>query len=200
MTDTIEVSTTTEQCRHELPLSECEKCADAARKRAARGKARDKRVAASAQSEQVWWEHNRSKLEPRVLAELVAKDEYVRDLLFSMETITDIKLDEELLYVVRGFVETNGVSHLGAITKNDIAADWCTRKYWTEPTLLHKLTSENQQSESFVLYGLHSALPDWMVVQFLTKKAGYSWKDAAKLVGYRTMVRDGVTVMGYSAD
>jgi hypothetical protein len=134
------------------------------------------------------------------LAELIEKDEYVRDLLVSMETITDIKLDEELLYIVRGFVETNGVSHLGAITKNDIAPDWCTRKYWNEPTLLQKLTSENPQTETYMLFGLHSALPDWRVVEFLTKKAGLSWKEAAQVVGYRTIQRDGVSVMGYLAD
>jgi len=139
-------------------------------------------------------------LAPAVLADLIAKDEYVRDLLVSMDTITDISLDPELLYIVRGFVETNGVSHLGAITRNDIAADWSNRKFWTETALLNKLTSENPQTETYVLYGLHSALPDWRTVEFLTNKAGLSWKEAAQVVGYRTMVRDGVTVMGYSAE
>jgi hypothetical protein len=193
-------ATTIEQCRHQLALAECVKCQDAARKRTARGKAREKKAAESARSEQEWWEHNRSKLAPTVLADLIAKDEYVHDLLVSMETITDIKLDEELLYIVRGFVETNGVSHLGAMVKNNIPPEWPTRKYWTEPNLLEKLTSENPQTETYVLYGLHSALPDWKVVQFLHKKAGWRWDDAAKLVGYRQIQRDGVRVMGYPAD
>ena|ERR1700722_2564781 len=198
MTNIIE--TTIEQCRHQMALADCLKCQDAARKRNARSKARDKKAASSAQVKQEFWDHNKTQLAPAVLADLIAKDEYVRDLLVSMDTITDISLDPELLYIVRGFVETNGVSHLGAITRNDIAADWSNRKFWTETALLNKLTSENPQTETYVLYGLHSALPDWRTVEFLTNKAGLSWKEAAQVVGYRTMVRDGVTVMGYSAE
>jgi hypothetical protein len=51
-----------------------------------------------------------------------------------------------------------------------------------------------------MLHGLHAALPDWMVVEFLTNKAGWNWNDAAKLVGYRPIQRDGRNVFGYPAN
>jgi hypothetical protein len=201
MTDIIETDVTLEPvCSHGKTAGNCVKCKDAKRKREERHKRSQQKNAATQATEQLWWEGNRTLLTPEALADLIAKDKYVRDLLFSMESIVDAALDPELLYIVRGFVETNGASHLGPITKNSIPYDWCSRKYWAEPNLLKKLTSENEQTETFILYGLHSALVDWKVVEFLTKKAGMSWKDAAALVGYRALVRDGVSVTGYPAD
>jgi hypothetical protein len=193
-------NTPNEVCPHGVQAHVCKKCKDAARQRIHRDELKKRKVAASQETEQAWWEHNRALLKPDELAAMQAQDEYVRDLMLSMQTVIDVKVsDPELIYIIIGFVKEQGVTHLGAITKSEIPANWPTRRYWADADLLNKLTGENPQTEQYVKYGLLSALPDWQVVEFLHKKAGWIWNDAADLVGYRTNQRlNHPSVMSYS--
>jgi hypothetical protein len=163
---------------------------DAERKRQQRAREkiqRDRVKAASlAETERKWWESNRAALSAEASAAMQAQDYYIRDLLFSMETVVNVQeLDPELIDIVVAFVKDRGVTHLGYISKNELP-DWPSRQYWRDAELMDKLIAENSQTEQYVKYGLLAALPDWRVVDFLKGKAGWTWQRAADLVGYHT--------------
>jgi hypothetical protein len=158
---------------------------DRERKRKQREDARKTKVASKTETEREWWAGNRATLEPEKLTELQAQDAYIRDVLFSMETLATE--DDELVEIVVSLVNDFGVAHLGYITHADkeiLPSDWPSQNYWQSPELLAALLVEGHNTETYIRYGLLVALPDWRVVQFLTKKAGWSWQKAADLVGY----------------
>jgi hypothetical protein len=163
---------------------------DREKKRKERDSKRKEKAASTARDEREWWNGNRETLKPEELAAMQAQHERVHDLLDWMELCghenegLDFVSVEEITADVVAFVKEHGVVHLGAITKNEIPANWCTRKYWRDAALLEKLENENRQTAQYVLYGLLAAVPDWRVVQFLTEKAGWTWQKAADLVGY----------------
>jgi hypothetical protein len=188
MTDIIETDVTLEPvCSHGKTAGKCLKCRDAKRKREERHKKTQQKNAATQATEQLWWESNRALLTPEVLAEMVAQDEYVRDLMFSMETVENVKeLDPELVYIIEGFVKEHSFVHLGPIRKStDIPYDWSVRKYWANSDLLQKLKAENEQTAVYVTYGYLSTLPDHIVYEFLMK-AGWKHDKVADLLGYRS--------------
>jgi hypothetical protein len=147
--------------------------------------------ASRTKSEKEWWDGNRATLAPETLTAMSEQDAYIRDVLLSMETVIDVQqLDPELIQIVVELVKEHGVVHLGSIVKDaDIPPDWSEMSYWRDATLLAKLEAENQQTAQYVRFGLLVALPDWRVMEFL-QKAGWSWQNAADLVGYVTSHRD----------
>jgi hypothetical protein len=153
------------------------------RKRKQRLEQREQKAAQTVEAESEWWTQNRASLSPTELAAMEEQDEYLRDVLFSMETINDVQSDPELVDVVVASVKEHGVTHLGGITRGDIPKDWSSRQYWKEPQLVAVLEQEGSQTAQFVRYGLLLALPDWRVAEFLQKKAGWSWDQVAELLG-----------------
>jgi hypothetical protein len=190
MTDTIEVDGATPEpvCSHGKTAGNCVKCKDAKRKREERHKKTQQKNAATQATEQLWWESNRALLTPEVLAEMVAQDEYVRDLMSSMAEVENAKeQDEELIFIVVGMVQEKGTVHLGSIKKNaEIPPNWNMLRYWADSDLLHKLKAEDEQTAVYVTTGLLSTLIDHIVYEFLMKKAGWKHDKVADLLGYRS--------------
>jgi hypothetical protein len=121
-----------------------------------------------------------------------AQDQRCHDLLYVMDYAIENSVSlKDLNYIFERdfvadlveFVKAHGVTHLGRITKNSIPADWPSTQYWRDPALMLKLADENKQTEQFVKFGLLAALPDWRLVEFLTR-AGWEWQKVAQLVGY----------------
>jgi hypothetical protein len=164
------------------------------RKRKQRAVLKQKKEALNTQSEQEWWAGNRARLKPTELESMVEQDAYVRDLLFSIKTITNVEADPELIDIVVEFVKEHGVVYLGSFHRDqDIPYDWSSQAYWKQPELLAALKAENWQTERHVVYGYLAALPDWRVVEFLHKKAGWEWLRALELTGASLSSRNTVS-------
>jgi hypothetical protein len=172
---------------------------DAARKRQERKVKRLQKDAELLRTESEWHAKNREALTATELAAMQEKDEYIRSLLYSMRTINAQELDSELLDTVLDFVKQNpcphlGYAHIGGLN-SQIAPDWSSRPYWQDPKLIALLEAEGPATASRARYGYLTSIPDWLLIEFLTKKAGWSWDAAAKLVGYKVV--NGV--VGYEA-
>ena len=141
-----------------------------------------------------WFERNRAELKSEELADWKAQDDYVRDLLFSMETVVNVReLGPELIEIVTEFVRENPCPHLGYVMRShEIPSDWSTgvlrknAKYWQDAALLELLYAEGPATERYVKYGLLSGIPDWRVARFLTDKAKWPWEKVSALLGYIT--------------
>jgi hypothetical protein len=158
---------------------------DREKKRKERSRQQLEKTASIAASEQEWWAGNRATLKPQELESMQAQDNYIRDLLFSMESVVNIReSDPELIDIVVETVQKFGTVRLGYIFRNDLPANWSEQQFWQDPALLEQLEDEGLQTKQFVKFGLLSTLPDWVAVQFLTEKAGWTWQKAADLVGY----------------
>jgi len=165
---------------------------DREKKRKQRVGEKQEKAASTSETENEWWESNRTTLAPETRETMKEQDAHIRDVLLSMKTVIDVQqLDPELIQIVVDLVTEHGTAHLGCITRDpDIPADWSTgvfhgyAKYWQDTTLLSKLVAEGPATERYVKFGLLSGLPDWRVVEFLHKKAGWDWWKAADLVGY----------------
>jgi hypothetical protein len=159
---------------------------DKLRKRASRANQKRREEAFAMQSCEEWYQSNRQLLSPSELSEMEALNDDIRDIMESMRIITDINLDPELLTIVLDLVKERGTVHLGYISSSplEIPRDWLSRKFWADPKLLALLEAENPQTATYVRYGLLSAPIDWKVEQFLTQKCGWTWKQAADLLGY----------------
>jgi hypothetical protein len=106
------------------------------------------------------------------------------------DDIVPVSLKEGVAELVE-FGKKHGLAHLGYVVKNNnIPPDWFEQPFWRDAALLEILENENKQTAKYVRYGLLAAVPDWRVVQFLTEKAGWSWQQAADLVGYRVDYMD----------
>jgi hypothetical protein len=151
----------------------------------------------AANTEQDWWEEGRVLLTPQEREAMIRQHEACLDRLHWMAHGHEVPPDdpdyvspEDGLDLLLDSVRENGVTHLGYITKDeDIPSNWGTQRYWRDPDLLQKLYDENWQTTQYVRYGWLAALPDWKVVEFLTKKASWEWRQAADLVGYKLKVR-----------
>jgi hypothetical protein len=167
---------------------------DREKKRKQRVGEKQEKAASTSETEKEWWEGNRATLAPETLAAMVEQEAYIRDVLYGMQIVVGMpKSDPELIQIVVDLVKEHGTAHLGRITRDpDIPADWSTgvfhgnAKYWQDTKLLSKLIAEGPATERYVKFGLLSGLPDWRVEEFLTGKAGWTWQQAADVVGYVT--------------
>jgi hypothetical protein len=166
-------------------LADQRRAKDAKRKRDERAAKQNAKRAASNQTREEWFAGNRALLAPTELEKMVEVDADIRDLMVSMETITDVSLDPELVDIIVESVKENGVAHLGYVSKNDLPGDWSGRQYWRSADLMKKLVDEGWQTEQFIRFGFLAALPDWQVAEFLQKKAGWSFDKTAALLGYK---------------
>jgi hypothetical protein len=154
------------------------------KKRKERTKQQHEKTASIAASEKEWWAGNRATLKPEELTAMREQDAYIRDILFSMETVVDVlQSDPVLIEIVEDIVKERGTAHLGYIFRSDLPSDWSSCEYWKDAELLQKLYAEAPSLEQFVKFGLLSTLPDWKVVAFLDR-AGWSFQKAADLIGY----------------
>ena len=178
----------------QLTPDELRKKRNRAVKRKSRERQRLEKFAKTSQSRSEFWEGNRKAMNQTALSELMVQHEAVLDQLYWMdygenvppEDPDFVSLEEGIDDLLR-FVKEHGVVHLGFISKNDLPADWMCRPFWQDSELMARLKDENPQTETYVMYGLFAALPDWRVIEFLTKKTGaaWSWQKAADFVGYR---------------
>lgn len=156
---------------------------DRAKKRKQRVVEREEKAASVSETEREWWNGNRATLDPEKLAVMTEQDAYIHEILTSLEMVQS--LDDELVEIVVELVKENGTAHLGSIVKDvEIPADWEEQQYWQNLDLVKKLEAESEATATYVRFGLFIALPDWRIVEFLTRKAGWKWDDAAKLVGW----------------
>jgi hypothetical protein len=147
------------------------------------GESKEK-AASIAASEQEWWSGNRASLKAEELAELKEQDAYIRDLLFSMRTVVNVhELDPELIDSIATHVKEHGVPHLGYFSKTGLQPDWSEQQYWRSAEVMGMLIEEGKPTEVYGRYGLLIGLPDYRVSEFL-QKAGWTWQQAANLVGY----------------
>jgi hypothetical protein len=153
---------------------------------------KEEKAARTSETRKEWWDGNRATLAPETLEAMLVQHSRVLDQLYWMDHGHKVPVEdpdfvsvEEGVADLMGFLKDHGTVHLGAITKNEIPADWPSRKFWQDPELLARLEDENQQTKQYVRYGLLAALQDWRVVEFLQKN-GWSWQQAADLVGYHT--------------
>jgi hypothetical protein len=165
------------------------------KKRRERTRQQHEKTASIAASEKEWWAGNRAALSSEELEAMQEQDAYIRDLLFSMETVVDApQSDPVLIEIVEDLVKERGTVHLGYTHKDpDIPSDWSTSQYWRDAALLEKLENENKQTAQYVRYGLLDGLPDWRAEQFLTGKARWAWQKAATFLGYHIDHRDQVS-------
>ena len=159
---------------------------DREKKRKQREGERKEKAASRMVSQSEWWDKNRATLPAETLQAMREQDVYLRDVLFSMESIVNVEWDPELIGIVLDLVKQHGVVHLSYIVKDpDIPPDWSSQSYWQDRALLAKLYAEGPATEIFVRFGFLSALPDWKVEQFLTTKAGWTWEQATSLLGQK---------------
>jgi hypothetical protein len=178
----------------ELTPGELKRKTDRIKKRESRDRLKAKKIANTAKGLHDFWESNRKAMNQTALSNLMVQHEAVLDQLYWMdygenvppEDPDFVSLQEGIDDLLR-FVKEHGVVHLGFISKNDLPADWMCRPFWQDSELMARLKDENPQTETYVMYGLFAALPDWRVIEFLTKKTGaaWSWQKAADFVGYR---------------
>jgi hypothetical protein len=165
-------------------LAEKRRARDAARKRKEREAIKRRKEALSrSTNESEWYQSNRNSLSGSELASLESQDGEIREILLSMESLQG--QDEELTQIVIDHVKENGVVYLSRIVKDDrIPPNWSETAYWKNVELLEALEAESDQNAIFHRYGLLIALIDWRVIDYLTKKVGWQWNEAANLVGY----------------
>jgi hypothetical protein len=161
---------------------------DAARHRRKRAEAAQARAALSRSTEADFHELNRSSLPVAEREAMEAQDREVRELMYSMSAVSNVlESDPELIDIVVQFVKDFPCPHLGGVTRDpNIPADWSSTEYWKDSELREALESENDATATFIRYGYLSGIPDWRVINFLHKKAGWDWNRAATLVGYHT--------------
>jgi hypothetical protein len=165
------------------------------KKRKQRDGERKEKAASTARDEREWWSGNCAALSSEELEAMQQQDAYIRDLLFSMETVVDVQQsDPVLIEIVEDLVKERGTVHLGYTHKDpDIPSDWSTSQYWRDAALLEKLENENKQTAQYARYGLLDGLPDCRAEQFLTGKARWAWQKTANFLGYHIDHRDQVS-------
>ena len=172
--------------------------------RRSRRKARAEQIASTANSRPEFWESNRTALSPQELASMLTLHQRVEDILFWMEHGHELDpTDEDFVSLESGvadlleFMREHGTARLGYIKADqDIPADWSTREFWRSSELLTKLCDENYPTAQYVRYGLHAALPDWLVANFLTGRAGWSFEKVNALLGRVVTKENGMVYEG----
>lgn len=149
--------------------------------RRSRRKAAGLSTASDAPTQEAFWAEMRALLEPETLAAYQAHQEAALDQMHWMEhgQIDPAGVDDLL-----DFIHENPPPRLGYFhTDVSIPPNWSDTPYWQDSELTKRLTDEGLATERWVKYGYLSSIPDWRVIEFLTRRAGWTWRQATDLLG-----------------
>lgn len=95
-------------------------------------------------------------------------------------------------------IEEHGVTHLGHVYDNpEIPIDWIDgfftgRAFFRDAEVFRMLQQENKPTRVYVTTGIITALPDWIVVDYLVRHYGWLVKEANEAVGRKYDVKGNV--------
>lgn len=161
------------------------------------------RVADRVTTKEQFWELNRLSESSQRISAWKERQEVVLDTLAWLDRLNAgtetpelcgenyVSLEEGLADVLAD-IEEHGVAHLGRVYTADwpdvIPADWpdgifTGRAFYKDAEVYRWLCEENEPTRVYVTTGLITALPDWLVVEFLIKHCRWSAADANRAVG-----------------
>lgn len=149
---------------------------------------------------QEFWEHHRASISPSKEDGWYKRQEIVLDTTAWLDrldagTETPELCGENYVSVQEGLedilrdIHEHGVLHSGNVYASpEIPIDWIDgvfsgRPFYRDPEIFRLLCQEGEPTKTFCTYGYVIALPDWMVVNYLTRHCGWSVRDANLLVG-----------------